>query len=525
MVNIDTRLEAIQHMVEEETYIVIRRARQFGKTTTISLLKKKLSGCYTVFSISLEGLPIEAFAGETPFCQRICRLLYNSIYYQKLDYIPEAIQQEFVQMKSQDINLADLSDFISRLCSQLQKPAVLIIDEVDQAGNQEIFLSFLGMLRSKYLNREEEMTFHSVILAGIYNIKNLKLKKRPGREHRFNSPWNIAVDFQGQMSFSVDDIIKMLSGYEADNHTGMDIPHMASLLYEYTSGYPYFVSRLCKILDEMWLRRESSRDGILQETGLQENYLNTGYGWDKDGLLSAVRELLVESNPLFDDMVKKLEEFPELKRLLSAVLFQGEKIPYHPDNFAISVGNMFGFLNNEHKTVTVSNRIFEIRLYDWFLSEEILESKVYKAAQLNEGQFIHNGRLDMELVLERFAESFHDIYADTELTFIEENGRRFFLLFLKPIINGTGNYYIEAQTRTMRRTDIVVDYHGQQFICELKIWHGAEYHRKGLEQLAGFLDDYHLKKGYLISFNFNQKKDIGMRKFLVGGKEIVEVVI
>lgn len=106
------------------------------------------------------------------------------------------------------------------------------------------------------------------------------------------------------MSFSVDDIIKMLSGYEADNHTGMDIPHMASLLYEYTSGYPYFVSRLCKILDEMWLRRESSRDGILQETGLQENYLNTGYGWDKDGLLSAVRELLVESNPLFDDMVK-----------------------------------------------------------------------------------------------------------------------------------------------------------------------------------------------------------------------------
>lgn len=32
---------------------------------------------------------------------------------------------------------------------------------------------------------------------------------------------------------------------------------------------------------------------------------------------------------------------------------------------------------------------------------------------------------------------------------------------LKPIINGIGNYYIEAQTRDGRRTDIIVDYLGK----------------------------------------------------------------
>ena len=30
-------------------------------------------------------------------------------------------------------------------------------------------------------------------LAGVYDIKNLKLKLRPGSEHQYNSPWNIPL--------------------------------------------------------------------------------------------------------------------------------------------------------------------------------------------------------------------------------------------------------------------------------------------------------------------------------------------
>lgn len=57
---------------------------------------------------------------------------------------------------------------------------------------------------------------------------------------------------------------------------------------------------------------------------------------------------------------------------------------------------------------------------------------------------------------------------DEEITgtdkFKEEDGRRYFLLYLRPIINGTGNYYIESRTRNMERTDVIVDYRGEQFI-------------------------------------------------------------
>ena len=58
---------------------------------------------------------------------------------------------------------------------------------------------------------------------------------------------------------------------------------------------------------------------------------------------------------------------------------------------------------------------------------------------------------------------------------------------------------------------MIVDYCGEQFIVELKIWRGNEYHQRGERQIADYLDFYHQKEGYLISFNFNQKKETGVK--------------
>ena len=71
--------------------------------------------------------------------------------------------------------------------------------------------------------------------------------------------------------------------------------------------------------------------------------------------------------------------------------------------------------------------------------------------------------------MERFEEYFDDLYGDIPHPFKEEDGRRYFLLYLRPIINGTGNYYIESRTRNMERTDVIIDYGGVQIVVELKI--------------------------------------------------------
>ena len=70
-----------------------------------------------------------------------------------------------------------------------------------------------------------------------------------------------------------------------------------------------------------------------------------------------------------------------------------------------------------------------------------------------------------------------------------------------------------------------MDYSGEQFVIELKIWHGKEYNERGERQLAEYLDYFHQKKGYMISFNFNKKKEIGVKELRVEGKTIIEAVV
>ena len=131
----------------------------------------------------------------------------------------------------------------------------------------------------------------------------------------------------------------------------------------------------------------------------------------------------------------------------------------------------------------------------------------------------------MRLILEKFIEHFTDIYGNNDEKFIEKYGRKFFLLYLKPIINGTGNYYIEAQTRDMCRTDVIIDYRGIQYVIELKIWHGNAYHQRGEHQLAEYLDYFHLQTGYLLSFNFNKNKNTGIKEIHLDDRTIIEAVV
>ena len=70
----------------------------------------------------------------------------------------------------------------------------------------QVFLDFLSQLRAGYIDSDLEPTFKSVILAGVYDIKNLKHKLRNEDEHKYNSPWNIAADFNVDMRFSQKDI-------------------------------------------------------------------------------------------------------------------------------------------------------------------------------------------------------------------------------------------------------------------------------------------------------------------------------
>ncbi len=186
---------------------------------------------------------------------------------------------------------------------------------------------------------------------------------------------------------------------------------------------------------------------------------------------------------------------------------------------------MFGFIKNVNDSAVITNRIFETVLYNYFVSEEFASSKMYRAGVQEKNQFITGGHLDIQRILVKFVETFDFLYGDQDETFLEEAGRRYFILFLKPIINGIGNYSVESRTRNNERMDLVIYYQGEQYVVELKLWRGNAYHERGEEQLSSYLEYFHLTKGYMLSFNFNKKKEIGVKEIKIGNKTLIEAVV
>lgn len=516
MVNITEKISKIRELVDAGDYFIINKARQYGKTTTLGVLKQYLEEDYVIIALDFQMLSSGDFADEKTFVSSFTDIFLDAVRESSNagEYIShqDIRALEEAEMTQKLSGLRKLFTCLSRICRNAQKPLVLMIDEVDSATNNQVFLDFLSQLRGYYLARNTKPTFHSVILAGVYDIKNLKMKIRPETEHdKHNSPWNIAAKFSVDMSFSAAEIAGMLEEYEKDHHTGMEIRTVAQTIYDYTAGYPYLVSAICKMLDEELPENQRFKESVCV--------------WNQEGISEAVKMMLKEDIPLFGSMVRQLNRYEDLRNMLRDVLFVGKQIPFSSDIDSISMGLMFGYLKEKNNLVTIANRIFEMRLLNMFITEAASGSEAYQAGLRDKNQFVRNGRLDMDHVMHKFVQFYEDIFSEKDEKYVENFGREIFLMYLKPIINGVGNSYQESATRTMTRTDVIVDYLGEQFIIELKIWHGQEYNNRGETQLCEYLEYYHKKKGYLLSFNFNKNKVAGIQEIQIGDKMIVEAIV
>lgn len=170
------------------------------------------------------------------------------------------------------------------------------------------------------------------------------MKIRPEEGQNYNSPWNISAVFEVDMGLSVNEIASMLREYEADVRSGMDIPRMAQELYGYTDGYPFLVSCLCKLMDEMEL------------------------SWDKNGLRIAVKELLKTNNTLFDDVIKNIRNHPEFSDLVEQIVLNGAQVAFEIQNPTIQRGCMYGILKEQDGRTAVSNILFETLIINYFVS-------------------------------------------------------------------------------------------------------------------------------------------------------------
>ena len=486
MVDITGKLEQIKTMVDKKLYFTINRGRQYGKTTTLSRLRRLLADAYTMVSLSFEGLGEKPFANEENFCQTFMRLVSRA-----LRFTSEQKSYRDLWINPDVKSFEALSDHITDMCEG--KKIVLMIDEVDKSSNNIVFLNFLGKLREKYLARadERDFTFHSVILAGVYDIRNIKLRliqeglHTPKTDETVinNSPWNIAVQFKVDMSFSASEIETMLLAYEKDHQTGMAISEVANEIHHYTGGYPVLVSSICKYIDEE----------------LENN-------WTTTGVRDAVKLILKENAPLFESLIKNLADNEQLSDMVYDILMLGGRWSFTFDNPVLGLGVRYGYFKDSDGRAKIANKIFELRMINYFVSKDQLEKLKPSIPTTLQSDIVQDGKFNMQICLEKFAKYYHQHYSEKDATFIEREARFFFLFFLNPILNGRGFASIESQFTDDRRMDVVVNFLDQQFIVELKIWRGPSKHEQAYEQLQGYMDKLSLNEGYLLTFNFNKDK-------------------
>ena len=484
MADTSEKITQIIQFVEQGEYFSINRGRQYGKTTTLRLLARHLASKYTVISLSFEVTSDTMFESEAGFCQGFLEKCAKFFTERKLigadDWINESVK-----------TFEDLDTFLEKVCEK--KKFVLMIDEVDKSSNNFLFLKFLGVLRDKYLKRTDKVgaTFQSVILAGVYDIKNLKVKMVQAGTHqlkdgekRLNSPWNIAINFKIDMSLSVKEIASMLAEYEKDHNSGMDIQAVAQEIRNYTSGYPYFVSRICECVEK-----------------------ELGQNWTKSGVQEAVKIILQEKSTLIDDLGKNIDSNKELADLLYDITVNGKSYVCNTADPAIDLGITLGFLRNQDGRAVIDNLIFEAIIYSCFSIKKQL--KGISINRVLPEDMIENNKFDMEICVRKFAEHYYELFKENGKTFLEEECRMLFLTYLKPLINGKGFYHVESETRNARRMDVVVDYLTEQFIVELKLWYGEAAHEKAYDQLCDYLESKNKDAGFLLTFDFRSDKNIG----------------
>jgi len=504
MVDISNKIEQIKDLIDKEHYFTINRARQYGKTTTLSVLGRILQDDYTVISLTFEGLGVEHFTTPNKFCQKFIAHISKA-----LRFTNETKEYRESWKNSDVIDFDTLSDHITDMCEN--KKLVLIIDEVDKISNNQVFLDFLSMLRKKYLAAQDnrDFTFHSVILAGVYDIRNLKWKIKLAEDGEaksstpvLNSPWNIAVNFTVDMSFNPAEIKTMLVSYESDYKLGMDLEYIAEEIHKYTSGYPFLVSRICQCI-----HRELNRD------------------WSTNGIQKAIKIIQEEKSTLFDDLYKNLNNNQHLSQLIKRLLLGGEKFSYNQGIAEIDLGTRYGYFSRDlERGLVISNKIFEILLIEYFVDLNKINGELPIITSVRD-EFIQDGKFNMQACLERFFEYYPRIYSEKSAEFLEREGLLIFLMLLIPALNGKGFHYLESQTRNEERIDLIITYGDEEFIIELKKWRGIKKHEAAYTQLHNYLEARDADTGYLLTFDFRKKKQPKIGWIEYEGKNIFDVVV
>jgi hypothetical protein len=488
----------ILNLINSKQYFLIHAPRQTGKTTFLHALAHRLNreGNYVAVVCSLESAGYTSISVETANINFIKAIAKMSKFFLGTENLSPDIAKYISEPSV-------LGDYLTDWCDTLNKPLVLLLDEVD-ALYDDVLISTLRQLRDGFQTRPNHFP-QTIALVGLRDIRDFRTRARADNPSiGSGSPFNIKAKSFFLPAFSKEEVRGLLNQHTKD--TGQVFSEeVLEKLYAYSGGQPWLTNALANEVVREMLINDYSREITLD-------------------LIEQAKERLIEQRQThLDSLADKIDD-PRVRPIIMSIItgdspaFDGadDAIRYCRDLGIISTGNPIQFANPIYREIIT--RILTIG-FSVGINQDIAQTSWY----IN---------IDGTLNMDKLLDAFTDFYRWNSESWIDrykykEAGNQLFLMaFLQRIINGGGRIEREMATGN-GRTDLVIFWKSQVITIEIKMHHDARSEPHGIQQLARYLDRLGQKTGYMVFFETKSAVELSWENrirrevHIVDNKEII----
>lgn len=479
-------LEEIESLIRQNKYFILHAPRQTGKTSCLLALRDYINaqGEYYAVYANVEGGQAmrnqveEVIDGVIDIITLQLQMILKS-------EMPKTLASQIKQGSAASVKL---TEYLSLLCQELDKPLLLFIDEIDSLVGDSL-VSVLRQIRAGYANRPQAFP-QSIILCGVRDVRDYRIVLSNQDIVTGGSAFNIKAESLRLGNFSREEIRELYRQHTSA--TGQEFDEACfPLIWQATEGQPWLVNALGY---EVTMNMRENRDRSVRII--------------PEMMYRAQERLIYRRDTHIDILIDKLRE-ERVRSVIAPILANEDgEVEQHLKDDDIQYVVDMGLVVRD-KPLRIANAIYrEIipRELTWARQQTLVQQSAW---YLNP---------DNSINMEKLLLDFQDFFRQNADSWIErfdykESGPQLLLqAFLQRVVNGGG--YIDREYGLGRgRTDLLITkplaegYGGpvQRIVMELKIKRGEQESviRKGLEQTAAYMDKCGgaINEGHFILFN------------------------
>ena len=477
-------VEELLGLIRGKRYFVLHAPRQTGKTSALLALRDLLNGG-EAGDFRCVDVNVEVGQVARDDTARGMRAILSSLATSARllgDDFPRRVWLDILQQAGPDEALKDL---LVEWCLANPTPLVLLVDEIDSLVGDTL-LSVLRQLRAGYQRRPEAFP-QSIVLCGVRDIRDYRIRSSTGEVIAGGSPFNVAAKSLRLGDFTEAETRALVAQHTEE--TGQRFsPAALDAVWTQTQGQPWLVNALCAgaCFDDK-AGRDRSRP------------------IEEDAIHAAREELILARRTHLDQLAHKLEE-ERVRRVVEPIVSGSEArhhvrdLEYVRDLGLIAAGDPPRMANPIYAEVVPRELGY------------ILQSSLdLQVAWYVDGA----GRLDMTKLLTAFRAFFgeHSEHWLGRFADYPEAGPQLILqAYLQRVVNGGGR--IEREYGLGRgRTDLLVLWPreaGQpsdlweRFVVECKVLRDSDRKslartiENGIEQTLGYMAKCQAEEGHLV---------------------------